>query len=305
MAAPLLHSRFRLLKKCGSGGAGEVYQAEDTRLKRIVALKRAWGGNAPERLKKAARLLKEAEYLARVDHPNVVTVHDCIETDTSVTIVLEFVKGTHFKDLFQKEALPQHELLGYIHQLISALEAVHEAGIIHRDVNPRNVLVTADGIVKLTDFGLAGSAGDADHRAGGTLGYMAPESLRKGGKIGFGVDVYAVGFLSYQALLGGPDFQRLYGTTRPIEWARWLLSREKFKTLSELGKPVAPGLSAIVERMLEKDLKDRYGRIADVRRDLDRLTGHAPSAPTAGPSFAAGVRRLLPSLKGKAEEREG
>jgi serine/threonine protein kinase len=295
----LLHNRFRVIRKCGSGGTGDVFQAEDTRLKRIVALKRARGGPEQERLKRSHRLLREAEYLARIDHPNVVAIHDCIETETSVTIVMELVKGATFKELFRKQAIPQPELLAYLDQLASALAAVHEAGVIHRDVNPKNVLVSSNGIVKLMDFGLAGSADLEEHRAGGTIGYMAPESIRKGGKIGVGVDIYALGFLSYQSLLGDPDFQRLYGTTSPIEWARWLLSREKFKTLAELDKPVAPALSAIVEKMLEKDPKERYQKVSDVQRDLDRLAGRVTPSNEVGPSLVAGVRWLLPSIRAR------
>lgn len=299
----LLFNRFKLLKKRGSGGTGEVYEAEDTLLKRLVALKRAGSGNAPERRKKALRLLREAEHLAKLDHPNVVRIHDCIETETSVTIVMELVEGKPFRELYQKRAMPEHELLVYLDQLMSAVEAVHAAGIIHRDLNPKNVLVKADGTVKLTDFGLAAPVSRSEHRAGGTIGYMAPESLRKGGKIGFAVDVYGLGFLAYQALLGGPEFQRLYGTSDAVAWARWLLSREKFRTLVELETPVSPGLSAIVERTLEKDLADRYATIAEVRDDFERLVRAARASPqgAGGPSLASGVRRLLPGLLPRGE----
>ncbi|HZN57779.1 MAG TPA: serine/threonine-protein kinase [Planctomycetota bacterium] len=287
----LLHGRFRKIKKCGSGGTGEVYKAEDTRLKRTVALKRAHGGTEPERKQKAARLLREAEMLASLDHPNIVTIHDCIETTTSVTLVLEYVHGTPFRDVYVRRAVPQHEFLEYFQQLVSAVGAVHEAGLIHRDINPKNILVSAAGAIKLMDFGLAAAASDPQPRAGGTLGYMAPEALRKGVRPGFGVDIYSLGFLSFQALIGGPAFQRLYGTKNPVEWARWVLSREKLKTLHELESPVSLGLSTIIERMVEKDPTQRYSKISEVLRDLDRLAGR-PASPE-GPS----VRRLLAGLR--------
>ncbi|HVR74108.1 MAG TPA: serine/threonine-protein kinase [Planctomycetota bacterium] len=307
----LLHNRFKLIKKCGSGGTADVYKAEDTRLKRIVALKRVRGGTEPERKRKALRLLKEAEHLAGVDHPNVVAIHDSIETETSVTIVMEFVQGIPFRELFLKRPIPEHEFHACLRQLVLALEAVHETRILHRDVNPRNVLVTPAGVLKLIDFGLSTPVEQAKHRAGGSIGYMAPEALRKGSRLGFGVDIYALGFLSYQALIGGPEFQRLYGSSKPLEWARWMLSRERFRTLVELGIPVSGGLSAIVEKMLEKDVKDRYTRIADVRREIEGLeqASAAPAiaaapTPPPGPSFAAGVRRLLPSLLAKPGEKK-
>ena len=271
--AQLLYQRYQLLSQCGKGGSADVFRARDTRLKRVVALKRVRGRDPAVRHRRALRLLKEAEYLASLDHVNVVRIHDCIERQSSVTLVLELVEGTPFKDLFSKRPVGEAEFLGYLRQIISAIEAVHSAKIIHRDVNPRNILVTPQGTIKLTDFGLASSVRATKHRAGGSIGYMAPEALRRGRKIDFGVDIYGVGFLSYQALLSDPAFQRLYGTTSPTEWARWMLSREKFRTLLELEKPVSPGLSCIVEKMLEKDPKERYRSASDVRQDLERHCG--------------------------------
>lgn len=287
MHAGLLHGRFRLLKKLGEGGTGEVYEAEDTRLKRRVALKRARGKTEPERKARAVRLLREAEILARIDHPGVVTVHDFIDGEMSVSLVLELIEGQPFQRVIQKRALEQHAYLPYLGQMLVAVKAVHDSGIIHRDLNPRNIMVRPDGVIKLTDFGLAHPADQADARAGGTLGYMAPEALRKDTRPTFGVDLYALGFISYQALLGMPAFQRLYGTSSSLEWARWLLSRERFKTLTELEAPVSQGLSAIIERLLEKDPTKRYQRVGDLARDLERLGGRPlpgdlPQLPAAG-----------------------
>jgi len=295
----VLHHRFRLVKKCGEGGAGEVYEAEDLVLKRTVAVKRVRAENEVERKAKALRLAREAEILARVAHPNVVIVHDCIETQSAATLVMELVDGQPFRSLFQKRSLAQHEYLPYFSQILGALAAVHEAGVIHRDLNPKNLLVRKDGVLKLTDFGLACAADEPEPRAGGTIGYMAPESLRKGIRPSFGIDLYAAGLITYQALLGLPEFQRLYGASSSKEWARWLLSRERFKTLNELEKPVSQGLSAIVERLLEKDPKDRYQRTSDVLRDLDRLAGRSPTPE--GPSLVAGVRRILPGILSRGQ----
>jgi serine/threonine-protein kinase len=267
----LLHGRFKLLKQLGSGGTGEVYRALDTRLHRLVALKRVRDGTPEERRRRGRRLIREAENLARVRHPNVVMIHDVIEEGGRVSIILELVAGDPFRRLFKKGPIAEHDLLGYLRQLAGALDAVHAAGIIHRDVNPRNVLVAPGAIIKLTDFGLSSSIRDPVHRAGGTIGYMAPEALRKGRQLGFGVDVYSLGLLAYQALLGGPVFKKLYGAPTALEWARWTLSREKFKTLISLEAVVSPVLSAIIERMLEKDPAERYQKIADVLKDLERL----------------------------------
>lgn len=303
MAETVIQGRYKLLRRCGTGGTGEVYQAEDLRLKRTVALKWVRGGSKSSWHERVLRLLAESENLAQVDHLNVVAVHDVVEREDSVAIVMEFVKGIHFTELFLKDPMAEHELLGYLRQLVGALEAVHGAGIIHRDVNPRNVLVKPEGIVKLIDFGLSVSIRDLSPRSGGTIGYMAPESLRKGGRIGFGVDVYGLGLIAYRALLGLQGFKRLYGGVKPMAWARWLLSREKFQTLHDLHVGVSPGLSAIIERMMEKDPAQRYPRMEDVRKDLERL-GVEPARPPVGPSLVAGMRRLLPTLLARPREDE-
>ncbi|MBN1441785.1 MAG: serine/threonine protein kinase [Planctomycetes bacterium] len=275
-----IHDRFKLLKKCGSGGTGEVYQARDLRLKRLVAIKRvrAAGAGRHETLQ---RLLQEAENLARVEHPNVVTVHDILETDTSVSIIMELVKGKPFLKLFHRRPIPESEYLVYFHQLVAAVEAVHAVGIIHRDINPRNVMVSREGVVKLTDFGLSGSVHADDLRAGGTLGYMAPEVLRTGGRPGFGVDIYSLGFMSYQALLGIPNFRKLHGSTKPRDWVRWVLSREPFQSLVELGAPVSRAFSRVVTGMLQKDPASRYRSISAVRKDLEAILEKRSSPQTA------------------------
>ena len=290
----IVNNRYRLLEKRGSGGTAEVYEAFDLRLKRKVALKRVRRDARGRREEGARRLLREAEHLARSAHPNVVAIHDVLELEDSVCLILELVEGVPFRELHKRGPVAEAELLPYLGQLLSALERVHAARIAHRDVNPKNILVTPEGVVKLTDFGLSASFDDPEPRAGGTIGYMAPEALRHRGQVGPGVDIWGAGIVAYQALLGTPEFRKLYGAVEPVAWARWLLSREKFRTLDELSAPVSPGLSAIVERMLEKDPRARYASIAEIRRDFERLA--APPAAEEGPSLASAVRRLLPSL---------
>lgn len=302
--AELVNQRFKLLKKCGSGGTGEVYQALDTRLKRKVALKRVRRDSTRDPRERSRRLLREAEILALVQHPNVVTIHDVLETEDSVGIVMELVEGIPYRELYRKHPVGEVELLAILSQLLAALERVHEVGIVHRDVNPRNVLVSPEGVVKLTDFGLSTFESDKEPRRGGSIGYMPPEALRRESRIGYGVDVYGAGMLAYQALLGKPAFQRLYGTQKPMEWARWVLSRERFRTLIELGAPVSPAVSAIVERMLEKDPSKRYPRAAEAHRDLRSLAVEEESFPSRGPSLGSAVRRLLPTLLNRPQDRK-
>jgi len=273
--AEIIHGRFKLLRKCGSGGSGAVYQARDLRLKRLVAIKRVTVDSRSRRYL-LDRLLKEAENLARVEHPNVVEVHDILDSDTSVSIIMELVRGARFLKLFQKRALPESELLGYFWQLVAALDAVHDVGLIHRDVNPRNVMVSREGVIKLTDFGLSAEVDEDEPRAGGTLGYMAPETLRRGARISYGVDIYSLGFMAYQALLGITQFKRLYASRKPRDWMRWVLSREPFKTLEELNVPVSQELSRLIAGMLEKNPDARYKKISEVRAELEALLRTLP-----------------------------
>ena len=267
--ADIVHDRFKLLKKLGAGGSGEVFQAKDLKLNRLVAVKRVTTKDPDRRERLLRRLHKEAESLAAIEHPNVVVVHDIVEWESSVNIIMELVTGTPLLSKIRKKALSESEYLPLFRQMILALEAVHEFGLVHRDLNPKNVLVTKQGIVKLVDFGLSAKLDDERPRVGGTLGYMPPESMRRSGRLTFGVDIYSLGFLSYQALLGIARFKKFYGTPNPKEWMRFVLSREPFKPLSELDPKIFRGLSMIIAKMLEKEIDQRYKRITQVREDLD------------------------------------
>jgi serine/threonine protein kinase len=132
---------------------------------------------------------------------------------------------------------------------------------------------------------------------------MAPETLRRGSRRGFGVDIYSLGFLAYQSLLGLPEFKRLYGATKPREWVRWMLSREPFKTLQELGAAVSPGISAVVKKMIEKDAGGRYQTTDQVRAELDSL---APPSHAAAPNgLQASFSRVKLLLRGSASKTAG
>ncbi len=318
--AELVDDRYQLLKKLGSGGSGEVFKARDLRLKRKVAIKRVIAEKRGHRAV-LERLHREAEFLARVDHANVVMVHDIVDSPESFCIVMELVRGQPFISTFRKRPMPEWEFVGYFRQILAAVEAVHAVGLIHRDVNPRNVLVTKEGVVKLTDFGLSGFVNDTDHRMGGTLAYMPPESMRRRGRIGFGVDIYSLGFLAYQAILSLNGFKKLYGATKPKDWIRWVLSSEPFQTLKNLNAPVSDGFSRIVAKMLEKDVTMRYQKVSAVIADLETLiaerAGEAAaangstdeSAPTPGdgPSrrFFGAVRRARGLLGGAVSSEPG
>ena len=200
-----------------------------------------------------------------------------------MAIVMELVDGIPYRKLFKRGPILEHEFLRYFRQLVGALEAVHSASIIHRDVNPRNVLLLPDETVKLGDFGLSCVAGE-ESRPGGTIGYMAPEALRKDQRTDYGVDVDGLGFLAYQSLLGGPMFLRLYGTIKAIEWARWVLSREKFRTLIALGAPRHAGTVRDRREDGREGPPRAIRKMSDVRKDLEK----APRPPDRRVSYRFG-----------------
>ena len=255
----------------GRGGTGEVFEAHDLQLNRHVAIKRVVVDRRT-RDDMLERLRIEAENLAGVEHPNVVVVHDVLETASSVAIIMELVRGVPLLKLFRKRPIPPDQYLSMFRQLVDGMEAIHDEGIVHRDLNPRNVLVTKQGGVKIIDFGLSTLHGDENPRAGGTLGYMAPECLRRNGlRVTYALDIYSLGFLSYQALLGLAPFKKLYGTTRPRDWVRWVLSREPFKPLSEIDSRIPTGFAEIIGRMLAKDAAERFQRTLEVRTGVEKF----------------------------------
>lgn len=155
-------SHYRIISKLGAGGMGEVYLAEDTRLRRKVALKLL-----PERFTKDAerlsRFAREARAASALNHPNILTIHEVGQTDSTHFIATEFVEGETLRLLMQRGRMSVDEALDLATQIASALAAAHEAGIIHRDIKPENVMIRRDRIVKVLDFGLAKLAEKIDH----------------------------------------------------------------------------------------------------------------------------------------------
>jgi serine/threonine protein kinase len=277
----VLRERFKILERCGKGGGNEVFRARDLLLGREVAVKRVKmeGDSAEIRIRRQL-LLEEARHMATVTHPNVVALYDAIDDRTGVAIVMEYVEGAALIDRIRKEPLPEAEFLGCFLQLVGAVGAVHEAKLVHRDINPKNVLLDSRGFLKLIDFGLCVSTRTVPTRMGGTLGYLAPEVLRDGKDgVGPSADIYAVGFLAYQALLGLAPFKKLYAAPSPRDWMRWVLSREPFRPLHTISTDVSADVSAVVSKLIEKDPADRYRSLAealvDLRRRLSFRGGHA------------------------------
>ena len=171
-------SHYKITAKLGEGGMGVVYKAEDTKLRRIVALKflsTATLGDEDEK----ARFLREAQAAALLDHPNIAAVHDIEETDGRTFMAMAFIDGPTVGEKIKERPLKMEEALDIAIQICEGLKEAHENGVTHRDVKPANIMLTRKGRVKITDFGLAHLAGRSKlTKSGTTLGtpaYMSPE----------------------------------------------------------------------------------------------------------------------------------
>ncbi|MEU2853540.1 serine/threonine-protein kinase [Streptomyces syringium] len=210
----LIAGRYRLLERVGRGGMGTVWRAEDELLDRQVALKQLHVSPYLEEDELATlyeRTRREARSAARINHPNVVVVHDVVEHDGLPCIVMEYVPSTTLGDVLRQGTVSPDEAARIGRGMIAALRAAHAAGVLHRDVKPGNVLLGEDGRIVLTDFGIAQSTGTSTlTKTGemvGSIDYIAPERV-KGAKPGPASDLWALGATLYQALEGRPPFRK-------------------------------------------------------------------------------------------------
>ncbi|MGB6221509.1 protein kinase domain-containing protein [Haloferula sp.] len=191
--------QFEITECLGRGGMGVVYKARQKSLNRWVAIKIL----APEKIhdeKFAERFTREAQTLALLNHPNIVTVHDYGETDGLFYIVMEFVDGVNLRDLIREGKMESAQALTIIPPICEALQYAHDKGIVHRDIKPENLLIDRDGRVKIADFGIASLVGDTDEKSG-TPPYMAPEQGNHG-NVDHRADIYALGAVLYEMLTG-------------------------------------------------------------------------------------------------------
>jgi serine/threonine protein kinase/tetratricopeptide (TPR) repeat protein len=275
--------RFYIRERLGGGGMGEVYLADDTGLKRQVALKRispALRADAESR----QRLWKEAEWASRLNDPHIAAVYDVIEDGGEVFVVMEYVEGETLRHRIGRP-LSIAEFLSIATQCAAALTAAHKAGLLHRDIKPENIMLTRAGHVKALDFGVARELPGPDHattrhtfesaRFAGTLPYMAPEILEE--KEGDGrSDIFSLGVVFYEALSGKNPFRR----AGFLDTCNAIL-HEELPPLGRRNSDVPEGLEQIIGKMLAKNREDRYATAADLDVDLRLLSRSAqlPRAP--------------------------
>ncbi len=285
---------YEVVSPLGAGGMGEVVRANDTRLNRTVAIKAMHDlfAQHPERV---GRFEREAQLLASLNHPNIAAIHGLEEVQGSKYLVLEFVDGRTLSDVLGEGALPLTEALPIARQIADALSAAHERGIIHRDLKPGNVMVTAEGVVKVLDFGL-GKALESEApssepsnsptmtmaatQAGiilGTAGYMSPEQA-KGRAADKRSDVWAFGCVLFEMLAG----RRAFEGEDITEVLAAIVRGEPDWTALPAATP--PAIRELVERCLLKNRAERISDMSVVRFLLSERThaGSTMSAPASG-----------------------
>ena len=301
-------AHYRVTSQLGAGGMGEVYRATDSRLGRDVAIKvlPAEFARDPERM---ARFEREAKLLASLSHANIASIFGIEEIDGSRALVMELVEGPTLADRIAKGALASEEALPVAKQIAEALEYAHERAIIHRDLKPANVKLTADGTVKVLDFGLAkalsddptGSGSDlsksptltaASTRLGvilGTAAYMSPEQA-KGKIVDRRADIWAFGAVLFEMLAGKQAF---VGETVSETLASVIKDEPDW---SALPASTPARVRDVLRRSLVKDPKQRLRDIGDARiRIEEEIAGKPDAAEIAGAAPAAPARRGLPA----------
>lgn len=288
-AGALLAGRYEVVRTLGWGGMAEVYLAMDRRLGREVAVKVIRDRFAEDE-RFVARFRREARAAASLSHPNVVAVHDVGAHEGSPFIVMEHIPGHTLAELVRDGgALPSDRAAEIGEAVARALGAAHAAGIVHRDIKPGNVMVTADGRVKVLDFGIARALRwtplTDTPAVQGTAEYMAPEYVRGDGADPRS-DIYSLGAVLYELLTGRPPFTG----DSPLQVAYKHL--EEAPAQPEAVRPgIPPALSAVVMRCLAKHPGDRYRRAEELAGDLGRLGAAHPAATAPIPRDRTRVLR--------------
>jgi len=307
---------LEILKLLGHGGMGAVYQARQTKLDRLVALKIIRPESASD-LTFAERFLREARTLARLNHPSIVGVHDFGEvktgsppegTSTPGTLyyfVMEYVDGANLRQLIEIGELTPETAVGIVPQVCEALQFAHDEGVVHRDIKPENILVDSRGQVKIADFGLArlieSSPKDftltGTHQVMGTPRYMAPEQMEGSHNVDHRADIYSLGVVFYEMLTGQVPVGHFDPPSKKVQ--------------------IDVRLDEVVLRSLAREPERRYQQVSEVKTDVESVSQRASSAvvqersPLAESKSASSVQsrhsdpalpETSPTLSGSASE---
>jgi serine/threonine protein kinase/Tfp pilus assembly protein PilF len=308
LAAGLRVGPYEILALLGTGGMGEVYKARDTRLNRVIALKTLPLEKVVDADRKR-RFLVEAQTASRLNHPNIVTIHDISEENGVWFIAMEYVAGTTLEQANTGNGLPLKNAMKYAAEIADALAAAHSAGIIHRDLKPANIIITEDGRVKLLDFGLAKliepsvPAAEAETAtlgtfAGtivGTAAYMSPEQA-EGRELDARSDIFSLGLVFYEMLCG----QRAF---RGDSWISTLAAilHDEPRPLREIKAAIPASVEQHVTRYLRKDPAQRFQTMLEVKQALAEVTSLAKASPVVTKEKAASIA-VLPFVNLSADK---
>jgi len=267
-----LFPTLEIIELIGAGGMGAVYKARQSGLDRLVALK-----ILPEEfghdVKFALRFTREARTLAKLSHPNIVSVYEFGNVGETYYFLMEFVDGSTLRDVIKARQLAPAHSLAIVPHLCDALQYAHDKGIIHRDIKPENILIAIDGSVKIADFGLSRILGNESqqekltgtHQVMGTPRYMAPEHLEGSRNVDHRADIYSLGVVFYEMLTGELPIGRFAAPSKKIQ--------------------IDVRLDEVVLRTLEKEPQRRYQQASQIKSDVQSIT--STSSPAFAPTVAS------------------
>jgi predicted ATPase/serine/threonine protein kinase len=279
--------RYEILGPLGAGGMGEVYRAHDSRLGRDLAVKilsRKLSANAQD----LARFEREACSASALNHPNIITIFELGQVDSTHYIAMELVDGELLRDALRAGPLPLQRAIPLAAQIADGLAKAHEANVVHRDLKPENIMITRDGLVKILDFGLAKSVAPAKHESDdtagtsltsagtvmGTIAYMSPEQAR-GQPLDFRSDQFSFGSLLYEIVTGKKSF----GRPSSAETITAIL-RDDPEPVAALNVQAPAPLCWAIDRCLAKNPSDRYPSTRDLAKDLANIRDRLSEAPS-------------------------
>ena len=291
--------KYEVRERLGMGGQAIVYKCHDPMLDRHVAIKQI-SSHLAEDPKFVEQFRREAQILARLgaEQPGIVTIHELVEDQRGLFIVMEFVPGRSLETLIRDKPGPfePKATLQIIWRLAGALNAVHNAGIIHRDIKPGNIIIGESLRAKITDFGVAASITGQTSMPLGTTKYMAPE-LFEGAKVDGRADMYSLGFITYEMLVGRQKFNEVFADvvrdpqSEVLRWMKWHGNRSVTAPMAHEVNPTVPEtLGRIVAKMMAKDPDNRYAGMEELGRAIRaEFSPRARVLQAAGVSVGAGL----------------
>lgn len=289
----IIGNRYEIIEKVGSGGMATVYKARDTILNRFVAVKvlRDEFTTDEEFIK---RFNTEAQSAARLTHPNIVSVFDVGQEYNIYYIVMELIQGKTLKQIISEEgALPWKWTVNIAIQICSALEMAHKNGIVHRDIKPHNIIITEDGIAKVTDFGIAKAVSNSTITAFGTtigsVHYFSPEHAR-GGYTDAKSDLYSLGVVMYEMITGKVPFD----ADTPVSVALKHMQEEPVEPI-QLNSRVPAAVNEIILKAMKKDTSERYSSATNMMKDLS-LALKNPSGNFVHQGTTGQFTKVIPTI---------